>query len=144
MEEKKFTSAYLIIYVHIFIVFCILVIIDDGLDINWEAFIFASVLIIPTAWLFNNYYKITLKDTSIKGYDFFGIYHTVELNEITEIKPIRVAWLKFVRVFSPKLKRPLWIPLFLKDMNLFIDEIENKSEKTNPLREYLLEQKEKN
>jgi len=141
-QDKKFKSEYLITYIHIFIGLSILIIIDDGLDIDWEASIFATIFMIPITWLVIIYYKITLKDTSIKGYDVFGLYHTIELNEITKIKPTRIAWLKYVRVLSPKLKRPLWIPLFLKDMNSFIDEIENRSEKSDPLRVYLLEQKE--
>jgi len=140
-ENIKFTSKYLIMYLHMLILFFIIVVIDEGLDITWKPFVFGIIVMMPAAWIFTIYYDITLQDNSIKGYDVYGFYHIVEIDKITDIKPIQIAWLKYVRVLSPELKRPLWIPLFLNDMNLFIDEIEKKSEKNNSLRIFLLNEK---
>ena len=137
MEENQiYRSNYFITFFHSFLVFVILILIDDGLEINWEAFIFATALMLLINLFLILYYKITINSNSLKGYDVWGIYHTIEWNTIVEVKPIRIAWLKFVKVVNTT-NRPLWLPLFLNDMNLFIDKVETIVPKENPLRIFL-------
>ena len=120
-----------------YLVFIALLIIDKGLDIDIEAFIFVSVLALPINYAFVHHFKIIITDDNLRGYDFWGKYHSVEWNSILNVKPIQVAWLKYVRIENSISKRPLWIPLFLNDMSSFNKEAIKRLDEGNPFRVFL-------
>ena len=126
-----------ITFVHIFILFSTLVIIDDGLDIDYEAFLFATVCILLLTVAVVRYFKITITDGNLRAYDFWGMYHTLEWNSVTSVKAIRILGLKYVRVYGTTCKRPLWIPLFLNDMSGFEKEVCQILDVQHPFRNYL-------
>ena len=141
MEENyTYRSKFFISFIHTFLIFCVLLFIDDGLDINFEAFFFGSGLLIILTYRAIRYFKITITDKYLKGYDCWGKYHSVDWASITGVKPIRIAGLKYFRVESTAFKRPLWIPHFLDNISGFKSEAIKRLSDENPLKKYLEEQ----
>jgi hypothetical protein len=133
MEENKiFRSAFLITFVHVFLLYALIVFIDDGLDFNRIFFLVGSIIALFFTYLMIRIYKITIRSEGIRGYDCWGIFHFIEWEMITDVKPIRILGLKYIRALN-KETRPLWLPLFLSDMNKFKEEIQKKVPQNNPL-----------
>jgi len=132
-----YRSKFIISFIHVFLIFSLSVFISDGLNVDIEAFIFAFIYITIATYICIRYFKITITDEYLRGYDFWGKYHSVEWNNIISIKPIRIAGLKYVRVESKTLRRPLWVPLFLNDMCSFKAEVNKRLADGNPLKTFL-------
>jgi hypothetical protein len=101
------------------LVFTILVFIDDGLDINIESFLVASLCALLFNYVLIRSFKITITDENMRSYDFWGKSHSIEWDSIVDVKPIQIAWLKYVRVIKTSTSRPLWEPIFFNDMYKF-------------------------
>lgn len=92
------------------------------------------------------YFVIEVDSQSIRGYNCWGVYSSVDLDQIEHIKNSNILLYKYIRVYykgSSKQKRfafftggPLWIPLFLDKMDEFKDMIIKNAPENNPLREY--------
>lgn len=132
-----YRSQFFITLIHSFLIFAILVFIDDGFDVNVEAFIFATGVAVILTYVAIRYFKITITDKSLKGYDCWGKYHTIDWNSITGVKPIRIAGLKYLRIENTDSKRPLWIPHFLDNFSKFKIEVLKRVTNENPLKIYL-------
>ena len=141
MEEKYiYRSKFIISFVHIYLVFFILILVDDGLGIDYEALLFASVIVTILTFVVIRYFKITITDKYLNGYDFWGIYHSVDWGSIMDVKPIRIAGLRYFRIESTMSKRSLWIPFFLDNISGFKKESIKRLGENNPLKKYLEEQ----
>lgn len=107
------------------ITFIILVFLDDELNVNLKAVIFALVFCSLGSALLSlillNYYKITINSTGVKGTNFWGKSKFVQWPNITSAKKINLIGLKFVRLYPRDGSLPIWIPLFLNNMSEFED-----------------------
>ena len=140
MEENKiFRSAIFITFVHVFLLYAVIVFIDDGLDVNKIAFLIGSIIALFFNYLMIRFFKITINSEGIKGYDCWGIIHFIEWERIVDVKPIRIFGLKYIRALN-KETRPLWLPLFLSDMNKFKEEIQKRVPQNNPLNLFFSDQ----
>ena len=142
MEENKiFRSSFFISFIHVYLIFLIIVFVGDGFDINIEAFFVGSAFVLIFTFVLIRYFKITITNTGIKGYGFWGKYHSIEWEDIVDVKPLRIIGLKYIRVFNTRTKRPLWLPLFLSDMNRFKEEIQAIVPHNNPMNLFFKNQK---
>ena len=132
-----YRSKFMICFIHIFFIFSLFIFIDDGLDVNVVAFLISSMFAALMTYMAVRYFKVIITDDYLRGYDFWGKYHSAEWNSIININPIQIAGLKYVRVESTKIKRPLWIPLFLNDMSGFKSEANKRLDTGNPLKMFL-------
>jgi hypothetical protein len=106
---------------------------DDGLDVNKIDFLIGSIIALFFNYLMIRFFKITINSEGIRGYNFWGKYYFIEWESITETKHIRVVGLKYLRVFSKSIKRPLWVPLFLNNMEKFKKDIQEFVPENNPM-----------
>ncbi|WP_286262008.1 hypothetical protein [Thalassotalea atypica] len=138
MEEKHiYRSKILISYGHVFVLFFILVILDNGIDISISAFIFASLLILIFTLIVIRFYKVTITDKYLTGYDYYGKYHSISWASIVSVKATRFGFLKYIKIESNDTKSVLWVPLFLDGFASFKVEALKRLENNNPLRKYL-------
>lgn len=63
--------------------------------------------------------KVSVSPTTLRARSFWGRYYKVSWSEITDVRPITLVHLKYLRVYCAKLPRPLWVPLFLADQEGF-------------------------
>lgn len=87
------------------------------------------------------FYKITITNEGLRGYDFWGVYHTINWKGIIKVTPVKILGLKYIKINNEDSSRPLWIPLFLNDMDGFIKEVKGRLEADNPLQLYLQTEK---
>ena len=82
--------------------------------------------------------KVTISLDGITGSTFWGIKSTfVPWDDIDRVKPISLFGTRWLRLFGKSLKRPLWIPLFLKNMSEFQKHVMHCSKEGNPIRKYI-------
>jgi len=121
----NYFPIFLCILILAVITFIILVFLDDELNVNLEAVIFALIFCSLGSALLSfillNYYKITVNSTGVKGTNFWGKSKFVQWSNITSAKKFNLIGLKFVRLFPRDGSLPLWIPLFLNKMSEFKD-----------------------
>jgi len=114
--------------------------VTEGINIDWKSCVIAlsGMLLFVLLYILTIiiYYKVTLTEDGIKGFNFWGKYRFVQWNEINNVKFINFCGLKFLRVFSKNERLSLWIPLFLKDMNDFKHLACTLPQAKNKFREY--------
>ena len=133
MEEKKiFRSAFLITFVHVFLLYVIIMVIDDGFAFNTMDVLAGAAISLLCTYVMIRFYKITIQRDGIRGYDCWGIFHFIEWEMIVDVKPIRILGLKYIRAYNRE-RRPLWLPLFLSNFGEFKEEIQKNVPKNNPL-----------
>jgi len=67
------------------------------------------------------YYKIYIYSNQIYGYNFWGKYHHLAWSDVERISPIGLLGVKYIRVYSRRNTKVMWIPLFLKDLDRFVN-----------------------
>jgi hypothetical protein len=71
-------------------------------------------------------FPITIFHNGIKCYNYIGLYHFVEWHQITKVYRQSVEGYLYVFVETKNLKRPLTIPLYLENMEDFVNLIKKK------------------
>lgn len=85
------------------------------------------------------YFTIRVSPAGLYGFDFWGRYHEVAWDSITRAVPVNFLGLKFLRVFAPQLRRPLWLPLFLNGQDRFMQMVRTYAGPKNLLTRILWE-----
>jgi hypothetical protein len=141
MDDKKvFRSAFLITFIHSYLGFAALVFVTDGFQINLIAFAVASGGMVLLNLVAIGCLKIVISPSGIKGYNFWGYRHFAEWDRIVEVKPIKFIGLRYLRIFHAPGKRPIWLPLFLVDMEGFESEIKRVASPSNPVNLFFRDQ----
>ncbi len=111
---------------------------DYFLSINEfpEALVFVEVGETIGAIILVLLFKITLTRESIKGHSFFGFKRHPTWEQIESVKPFNFLFLKYLRVYTNDGKSPIWLPLFIKNGDDFIERILEFAPKENPLRKF--------
>jgi hypothetical protein len=78
-------------------------------------------------------YPVYILADGLKGYNFWGIYSTIPWNAITAVRPLYLGVVVYARVFSPRIRLPLWLPLFLDDMERFTNLVRDRAGLDHPL-----------
>ena len=139
MNQNIFRPKYYVVCIHTFFVFALVLVLTRGSDINIKPFLAATITLMVVVLIANEYYKTSISDTQIKSYDAWGRRHSIEFNEIVKIKPIQFVFMKYIRVMGKDERRPVWIPLFLRDLKGFYLTLEEQLPSDNVLLKYLNE-----
>lgn len=72
-------------------------------------------------WLIIKRFTVQVAPTRLRCCNFYGIYEVTNWDNIDRVKSTRLFFgLNYLRVFSADLKRPIWLPLFLRhEANFF-------------------------
>jgi len=84
--------------------------------------------------------KVQVSQDGISGFNFWGGITRrafVRWDEIEEVRPIRFFGLRYLRLFCKSIKKPLWIPLFLNNVNEFQKLVIQYSNEGNDIRGHL-------
>jgi hypothetical protein len=82
---------------------------------------------------FTAYFKIYVSDQGIKCPDAWCRYQFAKWNDITRVAPFNVLGLRYFRLFTPQLRRPLWLPLFLSNRQVFWSIVHSCAGSTSPI-----------
>jgi len=140
-------KAYRVKFLPMFLVFAVFgffvlivgdLILKRPMAISVATAMFGSLIVSP---IITFYYVVTISEKGIKGYNFWAIYRFVEWDSIIECRRINFLGLVFVRAYTSDGKSTLWLPLFLKDMSGFTEDVVQFAGEGNCLREFLLEKR---
>jgi hypothetical protein len=67
--------------------------------------------------------KTHIGPAGIAGYSAWGKYEQMAWQDMVAVKPFNFFGLKYLHVYSQDQHRPLWVPLFLADMQGFEDAV---------------------
>lgn len=140
MDEKHIYKPSNLRPLSIFIAFMLfLILISNWWIIEFEFVIAIAILAELLTQTGINLYKVTIIGHTIRCFDVWGKFYNVDLDSIKKVKPFGFLGFNYVRLESSSSDHTLWIPLFLKDLKGFSDEIQSKTAEDNPLRNYLVE-----
>jgi hypothetical protein len=86
------------------------------------------------------YFKTTLSNKGIRGFNIFGAGLFIEWVNISNVKPINIFGLKFLRVFPNNSYLALWLPLFVNNPDDFSKKSTIIPPDGNPFREFFAKQ----
>ena len=79
------------------------------------------------------YFKIYFYSDRIRGYNAWGIYHDLALIDVERVNSIGFLGVNYIRVYSRHGTRVMWIPLFLKLRDRFVNLVCQYAEPGNAL-----------
>lgn len=82
-------------------------------------------------------YKVFVSSSAIQCKDFWLENHTVSWSSITHVRPTMFCGLKFLRVWSSEIPRPIWVPTCLIDMSRFVQLVTTHAGRDHILAEQL-------
>ncbi len=82
-------------------------------------------------------HKVAVSPSYVSGYGFWGSSINLRWQKIKTVRPINFAGLRYLRLYSSRSKRVLWLPLFLQDKKGFKNAVTQFAPPENPLRRYL-------
>ena len=145
-KEKKYRSKFLPLFLAIALctglLGLLLSMILTGFDIRafqWKV-VFAVIFLIAWSLTWTTiivlYYTITISESGIKGYNFWGGYRFVEWGTTKECRTMNLLGLKYLRIFTLDNRLPLWVPMFLNHLQDFKRNIINLTDQGNCMRSY--------
>ena len=75
------------------------------------------------SWILVRSFPVYVLPEGLSSYNAFGCYSTVRWEEIAEVEPINILGLKYIRIKSTSKKPPIWIPTWLNDNRLFLENV---------------------
>lgn len=105
---------------------------DTLLSVVPRLALYVLVLSIALVWLLPVY----VSSKGIRSYTLWGNYDTVAWEGIDRVRAINLLGLRYVRLYSTSIRRPIWIPLFLARMKEFVTEVRARTSLDHPLNEY--------
>src|SRR5262245_1693095 len=88
-----------------------------------------GVLVAVTVVLFPVY----VYPDGLRCYDFFGDYRLAYWDRIDRTSTANLLGLRYLRVFATDLRKPRWLPLFLADMDGFVEAVYQRTGRDHPL-----------
>jgi len=82
---------------------------------------------------------VRLSPPQIRCYNFWGVYRSVAWTDIERAHPSKFLGMPYVRVWSRGRRTPMWVPLFLTDMQGFRAMVLHQAGSDNPLSRCLLD-----
>ena len=73
----------------------------------------------------------------VGGRDNWHVYRRVAWTEIASVTPVPIPGYRFVWVNARNRRQAIWLPLFLDDMEGFLEAVVRHADPDNPLRRYL-------
>ena len=95
--------------------------------------IFTAIAVTSMYWLL----PCRVTNTDIRGYNFWGFPSKSSWSEVTEMKPINLLGLKYLRIYSKGHYWALWFPLQISNCASTHESLANLDEKPRQLLVYL-------
>lgn len=83
------------------------------------------------------YFRTSIDEEGISGFDFWGFARKTSWREITAAQPLPLPGLPFLRVFTTRSRFALWLPLFLADPKGFWAAVDHHAPLGSPVRQYM-------
>lgn len=112
------------------------VFIDYGFDINIEAFIFGTLVVLVLTAIYIYFCKYSVNSSSIQGYNVWGKKISIQWGDIDRIKPLNFFGIKILKIYSSTSNLPIWFPLYINNMSKFIQLIQTYTNMNNPVAVY--------
>jgi hypothetical protein len=143
--KHKFLHSFILMTFSMFILSTILIqivfaiLLHAIINLDWIIFIGIVSIIWCLPWSLFLYFlfKITINENGIRCYNFWGVFRTCDWNDIVLCKYINFSGFKYIRIYSKDKYFQLWLPLFLHDFSIFINEVENLAGNDNELTKIL-------
>lgn len=107
---------------------------------SYEDLVIAPLLLVPVflflaliTYVGAAYFKITVNATTLRCYDLFARYQTINWTEITETEVVTTHGMPYIYVYADRLNRPLTIPIWLEDLDHFRRHVQRYAGTDNPL-----------
>lgn len=137
MEDKSFKPSNLKPFTLFLVFIVIYMLASNFLTIHLDVIVIVALMAEGLTQLGINYYKITLIGHSMRCYDVWGKFYLIDLESIEDIKPANFLGLKYLKIVSTKASHTLWLPMYLKNLQDFAEEIKKRASEDNPLNIYL-------
>jgi len=128
------------VFISASLIFTSLVIFENDVTFYWLAYGFSILLLVVLSLVFSfimvTYFKVTLNNEGIKGFNVFGGSLFIEWVTISNVKPFNFFGLKFLRVFPNDSFLALWLPLFIKNSEGFAKQSSLIPPEGNAFREF--------
>jgi hypothetical protein len=81
----------------------------------------AGALVFGLAYtlLWTRLLKIHVSPEGIRCYNFWSVYRSIPWSDMARARPINLLGVRYLRVWTASPRSPIWIPLFLADMEGF-------------------------
>jgi hypothetical protein len=139
-KAVRYNNSFLQMFVFLYFIYFFLVLILRMGQVQPLSFITGASLLMLFAALINKFFYVEVRESGVRGYDFWGRYRFVDWREMEKIEHRRVLNLTFLRIFYRSGKSPLWLPLFLKKREQFSSDIVRMAPEDNPLKNYFFSQ----
>lgn len=79
----------------------------------------ASFAYFIITFVLSNIFKVTIESKGLHGTNIFGMNRKIVWQDITDVKYLNLFGLTYLRIFSSRLRFPIWLPLFIKNKGEF-------------------------
>jgi len=139
--HPSFLSWFLLEYPGMFVVFMILVLVNDGFDDIGSAALFGLSCLLPIALLgargLSRFHTDAISPEGLHGRSFWGVRRVIRWKEIREVLAFRLIHLRFLRLFSEVDEQVTWISLFPACPQVFRREIQRLAPSDSPIRKFI-------
>lgn len=80
------------------------------------------------------YFKVYVSPRGIRSFDVWGNYDYTDWDTIHRVRPISIMGFEYLRIDSPQLRRPLWLPLYIARAEQFWAYVLQHAPDESPLR----------
>jgi hypothetical protein len=94
--------------------------------------LYVAVFSAAVVWLFPVY----VSSRGIRSYTIWGNYDDIAWECIDRVRSINLLGMRYVRLYSTSIRRPIWIPLYLSRMKEFVAEVNAHTSIEHPLNKY--------
>ena len=90
---------------------------------DYASHIFLLLLIDALSiWAYTAMRVVCISPECLRGSDIWtSKFFNTTWESITEVKPASILWLHFLKIRSTETRRMIWLPLFLEDVEHFVD-----------------------
>lgn len=87
--------------------------------VAWRILLPAFIIAFTSQAVLIRLQKITVSADVLRCADFWGHYHTIETDSIHSVSPVGFGVFRFLKLHNSTTATPLWLPLFLANMDRF-------------------------
>lgn len=139
--HSSILSLFLLEFPGTFVVFMILVLVNDGPHDAGDAALFGLSFFVPMAllasWGLSRFYCDMFSAEGIQGHSFWGSRRFIRWQDIRQVRAFRLLHLRFLRLFSSADQKVTWIGLFPARPKIFSSEIQRLAPADSPVRKFV-------
>jgi hypothetical protein len=133
---QKYYSKYTIVLVFLSIVYISTLFFLAGKDyfngyaiqkisfiLRWSL-VFGMLVVPVLTWVLVRCFPVYVKKEGLRSYNIYCFYKDIFWDDIETINPINILGLKYIRVKSKLGGTPIWIPIWIDNIDSFLDTID--------------------